>query len=44
MNCLTRGTEQVEGFMDQTLITTTGSNVLIKLFSFVLIQPDFVKI
>ena len=42
-NCLTLGTEQVEWFMDQT-ITTTDNNVLIKLFSFVLIQADFVKI
>ena len=40
-NSLTGGTEQVEWFMDQTF-TTTGNNVLIKLFVF--IQPNFVKI
>ena len=37
------GTEQVEWFMDQTF-TTTGNNVLIKLFSFVFVQPNLVKI
>ena len=42
-NSLTGGTEQVEWFMDQTF-TTTGNNVLIKLFSFVFNQPNFVKI
>ena len=35
--------EQEEWCMDQNF-TTTGNSVLLNLFLFVLIQPDFVKI